>query len=102
MNELDGEQHEERRPITLAPNIDFPVWLQINQDRGWTMDGTIELFNQLKGSKELTIGPYPPMLYCRLRSGWPLFLPGFSGASAATSSRTALHSHPTGFPGTSC
>ena len=61
MNELDGEWYEERNPITLAPNIDIPVWLQIDQGRGWTMDGTIELFDALKGPKKLDIGPYPPM-----------------------------------------
>ena len=61
MNELDGDWYEERNPITLAPNIDIPVWLQIDQGRGWTLDGTIELFNELKGPKKLDIGPYPPM-----------------------------------------
>ena len=61
MNELDGDWYEERNPITLAPNIDIPVYLQIDQGRGWTMDGTIELFNELKGPKKLDIGPYPPM-----------------------------------------
>ncbi|MFT4470143.1 CocE/NonD family hydrolase [Arthrobacter sulfonylureivorans] len=61
MNELDGEWYEERNPITLAPNIDIPVWLQLDQGRGWTLDGTIELYNALKGPKKLDIGPYPPM-----------------------------------------
>ncbi|WP_345450901.1 CocE/NonD family hydrolase [Arthrobacter gyeryongensis] len=61
MNEVDGEWYEERNPITLAPNIDIPVWLQLDQGRGWTLDGTIELYNALKGPKKLTIGPYPPM-----------------------------------------
>jgi uncharacterized protein len=61
MNDLDGDWYEERNPISLAPNIDIPVWLQIDQGRGWTMDGTIELFNALKGPKKLDIGPYPPM-----------------------------------------
>lgn len=61
MNELDGDWHEERNPITLAPDIDIPVWLQIDQGRGWTVDGTIELFDALQGPKKLDIGPYPPM-----------------------------------------
>ncbi|MBW8486387.1 CocE/NonD family hydrolase [Actinomadura parmotrematis] len=61
MNELDGDWYEERNPITLAPNIDIPVYLQIDQGRGWTVDGTIELYNALKGPKKLDIGPYPPM-----------------------------------------
>lgn len=61
MNELDGDWYEERNPITLAPNIDIPVWLQLDQGRGWTLDGTIELFNALQGPKKLDIGPYPPM-----------------------------------------
>ncbi|MDR7303013.1 CocE/NonD family hydrolase [Haloactinomyces albus] len=61
LNHLDGEWYEERNPITLAPNIDIPVYLQIDQGRGWTVDGTIELFNVLKGPKRLDIGPYPPM-----------------------------------------
>ncbi|MEU4837808.1 CocE/NonD family hydrolase [Nocardia testacea] len=60
-NELDGPWYEERNPITLAPRIDIPVYLQIDQGRGWTMDGTIELFHALKGPKKLDIGPYPPM-----------------------------------------
>ena len=61
MNELDGEWYKERNPITLAPNIDIPVWVQLDQGRGWTLDGTIELFESLKGPKKLDIGPYPPM-----------------------------------------
>ncbi|NED74869.1 CocE/NonD family hydrolase [Streptomyces sp. SID9944] len=61
MNEVDGDWYEERNPITLAPAIDIPVWLQIDQGRGWTMDGTIELYKALKGPKKLDIGPYPPM-----------------------------------------
>lgn len=61
MNEVDGEWYEERNPITLAPTIDIPVWLQIDQGRGWTMDGTIELFDALPGPKKLDIGSYPPM-----------------------------------------
>ena len=76
MNELDGDWYEERNPITLAPNIDIPVYLQIDQGRGWTMDGTIELFDALKGPKKLDIGPYPPMqvapLHRRARQDVPL------------------------------
>jgi predicted acyl esterase len=60
-NHLDGEWYEERNPINLARNIDIPVYLQINQGRGWTVDGTIELFETLKCPKKLEIGPYPPM-----------------------------------------
>ena len=36
MNELDGDWYEERNPVNLARNIDIPVWLQIDQGRGWT------------------------------------------------------------------
>ncbi|MFD1505620.1 CocE/NonD family hydrolase [Georgenia yuyongxinii] len=61
MNELDGEWYEERNPINLARNIDIPVYLQIDQGRGWTLDGHIELFNVLNGPKRLDIGSYPPM-----------------------------------------
>ncbi|WP_016910169.1 CocE/NonD family hydrolase [Streptomyces xiaopingdaonensis] len=61
MNPLDGDWYEERNPITLARNIDIPVYLQIDQGRGWTVDGHIELFDVLKGPKKLDIGSYPPM-----------------------------------------
>ncbi|MFI6875073.1 CocE/NonD family hydrolase [Streptomyces sp. NPDC050400] len=61
MNPLDGDWYEERNPINLARNIDIPVYLQIDQGRGWTVDGHIELFNALKGPKKLDIGSYPPM-----------------------------------------
>ncbi|HZB20109.1 MAG TPA: CocE/NonD family hydrolase [Blastococcus sp.] len=61
MNDLDGEWYEERNPINLARAIDIPVYLQIDQGRGWTVDGHIELFDTLKGPKKLVIGPYPPM-----------------------------------------
>ena len=61
MNELDSEWYEERNPVNLAKNIDIPVYLQLDQGRGWTLDGTIELFDTLKGPKKLDIGPYPPM-----------------------------------------
>jgi len=61
-NDVDGEWYEERNPVNLAENIDIPVWLQIDQGRGWTMDGTIECFNRIPAAnKKLTIGPYPPM-----------------------------------------
>lgn len=60
-NHLDGEWYEERNPINLARNIDIPVYLQINQGRGWTVDGTIDLFETLNCPKKLEIGPYPPM-----------------------------------------
>lgn len=60
-NEVDGVWYEEQNPINLAKNIDIPVYLQINQGRGWTIDGTIELFNTLNCPKKLEIGPYPPM-----------------------------------------
>ncbi|MGE4126210.1 MAG: hypothetical protein AB7E59_13265 [Pusillimonas sp.] len=60
-NHLDGDWYEKQNPINLARNIDIPVYLQINQGRGWTVDGTIELFDVLKGPKKLEIGPYPPM-----------------------------------------
>jgi predicted acyl esterase len=60
-NELDGEWYEERNPVNLAPQVEVPVWLQIDQGRGWTLDGTIETYNQLGGPKKLTIGSYPPM-----------------------------------------
>lgn len=61
MNNLDGEWYEERNPINLAKNIDIPVYLQLDQGRGWTLDGTIELFDALNGPKRLDIGQYPPM-----------------------------------------
>jgi predicted acyl esterase len=60
-NPYDGDWYEQQNPIRLATNIDIPVYLQINQGRGWTVDGTIELFEVLKGPKKLEIGPYPPM-----------------------------------------
>lgn len=61
LNEVYGDWYAERNPVALAPNIDIPVWLQIDQGRGWTIDGTIEVFSRLKGPRKLTIGPYPPM-----------------------------------------
>jgi predicted acyl esterase len=61
MNEVDSEWYEERNPVNLARNIDIPVYLQIDQGRGWTVDGHIELFDVLKGPKKLDIGSYPPM-----------------------------------------
>jgi putative CocE/NonD family hydrolase len=61
LNDLNGDWYAERNPVTLAATIDIPVYLQINQGRGWTVDGTIELFNALNGPKKLDIGPYPPM-----------------------------------------
>ncbi|WP_129660765.1 CocE/NonD family hydrolase [Rothia uropygialis] len=61
MNHLDGPWYEERNPVALAPNIDIPVWLQLDQGRGWTLDSTIEVFEKIQGPKKLDIGPYPPM-----------------------------------------
>ncbi len=61
MNQFDGQWYEERNPNELAHNIDIPVWLQLDQGRGWTLDSTIEVFDRVKGPKKLTIGAYPPM-----------------------------------------
>ncbi|AGN18815.1 X-Pro dipeptidyl-peptidase domain-containing protein [Corynebacterium glutamicum MT] len=61
MNQFDGPWYEERNPNELASNIDIPVWLQLDQGRGWTLDSTIEVFDRVKGPKKLTIGAYPPM-----------------------------------------
>ena len=61
MNEVDGEWYEEQNPINLARNIEIPVYLQIDQGRGWTLDGHVELFDVLNGPKKLDIGSYPPM-----------------------------------------
>lgn len=61
LNEVDGEYYEEGNPITHAPKIDIPVWVQINWGRGWTVDGNIELFKALPGTKKLDLLPYPPM-----------------------------------------
>jgi predicted acyl esterase len=61
MNQLDGPWYKERNPITLAKNIEVPTYLQIDQGRGWTLEGHIDLYNVLKGPKRLDIGPYPPM-----------------------------------------
>ena len=61
MNELDGDWYEERNPINLARNIDIPVYVQINWGRGWTVDGSIELFKTLSGTKKIDLLPYPPM-----------------------------------------
>ena len=38
LNDLDGDWYEERNPINLAAAIDIPVYLQIDQGRGWTVD----------------------------------------------------------------
>lgn len=61
MNDFRTEWYTERNPVELASQVEIPVWLQIDQGRGWTIDGTIETFNRLSGPKKLTIGPYPPM-----------------------------------------
>lgn len=61
LNGLDGDWYEERNPVNLAANIEIPVYLQIDQGRGWTVDGHIELFDRLCGPKKLDIGAYPPM-----------------------------------------
>ena len=37
------------------------MYLQINQGRGWTVDGTIEVFDVLNCPKKPEIGPHPPM-----------------------------------------
>lgn len=61
MNQFDGQWYEERNPNELAGNIEIPVWLQIDQGRGWTLDSTIEVFNSVRGPRKLSIGAYPPM-----------------------------------------
>lgn len=61
LNEVDGDWYEERNPVNLARNIDIPVYVQINWGRGWTVDGSIELFQALPGVKKLDLLPYPPM-----------------------------------------
>jgi putative CocE/NonD family hydrolase len=92
MNELDGQWYEERNPVTLAPNIDIPVWLQIDQGRGWTMDGTIELFNSLKGPEKLTSGPTLPCSHGRSSKNMTRCSAGTTTGSRA--STTAIMDEP--------
>lgn len=61
MNDVDGDWYEERNPITLAGRVRVPTYLQISHGRGWTIDGTIELFDAIQAPKKLDILPYPPM-----------------------------------------
>lgn len=61
LNDLDGEWYQERNPNELAHQIEIPSYFQIAQGRGWTMDGTIEMFDKVSGVKKLDILAYPPM-----------------------------------------
>lgn len=61
LNDLDGEWYQERNPNEVAHQIEVPAYFQIAQGRGWTMDGTIEMFEKVSGVKKLDILAYPPM-----------------------------------------
>ncbi|MFE3152790.1 hypothetical protein ACFXJ6_40145 [Streptomyces sp. NPDC059218] len=65
MNPLDGDWYEERNPINLARNIDIPVCLQIDQGRGWTVDGHIELFRRAQRAQEARHRLLPPPMQSR-------------------------------------
>ncbi|MFC2947603.1 CocE/NonD family hydrolase [Virgibacillus sediminis] len=61
LNPLNGKFYEEGSPLAVADKVNIPAYFQVKWGRGWTVDGTIEAFNRVKGVKKLDLQPYPPM-----------------------------------------
>lgn len=61
LNPLNGPFYQEDEPISKANRVNIPVHLSNKWGRGWTIDMTIECYEELKGPKWLALQPFPPM-----------------------------------------
>lgn len=61
LNPLDGPFYQADQPVSKADRIKIPVHISVKWGRGWTVDGTIDCWEKLKGPKWLEFHPLPPM-----------------------------------------
>ncbi len=61
LNPHDGPFWQEGSAVTVADKVQIPAYFQVKWGRGWTVDGTIECFDKVKGVKKLDLQPLPPM-----------------------------------------
>ena len=61
VNPLDGPFYQEDAPISKAGRVKIPAYMSVKWGRGWTVDGTIDCFQALRGPKKLELQPPPPM-----------------------------------------
>jgi putative CocE/NonD family hydrolase len=61
LNPHDGPFWQDGQAITNAHKITIPAYFQVKWGRGWTVDGTIDCFEKVRGIKRLDLQPLPPM-----------------------------------------
>lgn len=61
LNPYDGPFYWESQPIYKCKKIEIPTHLSVKWGRGWTVDGTIDCYDGVKGPKRLELQPLPPM-----------------------------------------
>lgn len=61
LNPTNGPFWEEGSPLTRAGEVTIPAYIQTKWGRGWTVEGTINTFQALRGPKKLDLQPLPPM-----------------------------------------
>ncbi len=61
LNPHDGDFWREGNPIALADRVTIPAYFQVKWGRGWTVDGTIDCFQKVRGPKKLDLQGLPPM-----------------------------------------
>jgi uncharacterized protein len=55
----NGPFWEEGSALTVADRVTIPAYFQVKWGRGWTVEGTIDTFNKVKGIKKLDLQPLP-------------------------------------------
>ena len=61
LNPCNGPFYKEGEALGKAGKVKIPTHLSIKWGRGWTVDGTIDCFDGVKGPKRLELQPLPPM-----------------------------------------
>ena len=61
VNPFDGPFYQADQPVSKADRIKIPVHISVKWGRGWTVDGTIDCWEKIKGPKWLELHPLPPM-----------------------------------------
>lgn len=61
LNPYNGPFYQDSEALGKADKVTIPAHISVKWGRGWTVDGTIECFQRMKGPKMLELQPLPPM-----------------------------------------
>ena len=61
LNPYNGPFYQESEAMSKADKVTIPAHVSVKWGRGWTVDGTIDCFQRMRGQKMLEIEALPPM-----------------------------------------